>query len=267
MNCFYGDANVEYCVPEEFLQAYKYVEDNVHTVEGSISADIVVGCICEGDCSEKDCICLAQSTDNYNRDSTLAFIDDLLTDPYFSKAVFECNSCCICSPSCRNRVVQKGLKFRLRVSETAGKGFGVIAVENIAKGSYVIDYAGELLPMDEARKRIIAKKEDESNYLLTVCENFGEKSVQTFIDAAKFGNVSRFINHSCSPNLLLHPVRVETSIPRLALFAKHDILVGEELSFDYGGGAPNQCRSGTKNVVCCCNAVNCQGFLPAEPLN
>lgn len=46
------------------------------------------------------------------------------------------------------------------------------------------------------------------------------------IDAAKYGNISHFFNHSCSPNLQVYNVFVDcidVNLPKLALFAKADI--------------------------------------------
>ncbi|MBA0753848.1 hypothetical protein Gogos_020276, partial [Gossypium gossypioides] len=37
-----------------------------------------------------------------------------------------------------------------------------------------------------------------------------EGQARYFIDASKYGNVSRFINHSCSPNLVNHQVLVDS---------------------------------------------------------
>lgn len=52
------------------------------------------------------------------------------------------------------------------------------------------------------------------------------------IDARRYGNLARFINHSCAPNLL--PVRVfvehqDLHFPRIAFFANRDIEADEEL--------------------------------------
>ncbi|KTF95077.1 hypothetical protein cypCar_00040067 [Cyprinus carpio] len=57
------------------------------------------------------------------------------------------------------------------------------------------------------------------------------------IDAQFYGNVSRFMNHLCEPNLF--PVRVFTKhqdmrFPRIALYASKAIQAGDELGFDYG---------------------------------
>lgn len=52
------------------------------------------------------------------------------------------------------------------------------------------------------------------------------------IDARHYGNFARFINHSCSPNLI--PIRIfidhqDLRFPRIALFANRDIHQDEEL--------------------------------------
>lgn len=52
------------------------------------------------------------------------------------------------------------------------------------------------------------------------------------IDARYYGNISRFINHLCDPNLI--PVRVfmlhqDLRFPRIAFFSSRDILSGQEL--------------------------------------
>ncbi|XP_061869223.1 histone-lysine N-methyltransferase EHMT1-like [Colius striatus] len=56
------------------------------------------------------------------------------------------------------------------------------------------------------------------------------------IDARFYGNIGRFINHHCEPNLFA--ARVFTShqdvrFPRLVFFSARDIRAGEQLGFDY----------------------------------
>ena len=264
----YGDSNVRYLIPETRLQAYTHVDDNVHSDINTKGAQIAFGCCCdESPCCSEECACIRECNTNY-KNGALTFIDNLIEDHRFTRAVFECNEVCTCALSCPNRIVQRGLVFKLEVFETHDRGCGVKAMENISKGSYVIDYAGDVLSQQEAMQRIKFKGSEQCNYLLTVHETFGVKLVTTFIDAAKFGNVSRFINHSCEPNLILHPVRVNSSVPRLALFAKHDVALGEELSFDYGGGASfEQSDNVQDKVPCKCRSTHCKGFLPVEPLS
>lgn len=56
------------------------------------------------------------------------------------------------------------------------------------------------------------------------------------IDACRYGNIARFINHMCAPNL--QPVRVfmghhDLHFPRIAFFANRDIEPQEELGYVY----------------------------------
>jgi len=79
------------------------------------------------------------------------------------------------------------------------------------------------------------------------------------IDAMAFGNVSRFINHSCNPNLENYQIFVDDlnpHKPRIAFFAKRDIKKGEEISFDYRYPVAS-----TGVIRCLCGADNCRGYL------
>ena len=88
----------------------------------------------------------------------------------------------------------------------------------------------------------------------------------TTIDAKNYSNKARFINHSCEPNLFVVPVRIDHMIPHAALFALRDIQIGEELSYDYGGGDCVQVEESKDQVlvrtVCNCGTKSCKGFLP-----
>ncbi|NXP47279.1 EHMT2 methyltransferase, partial [Heliornis fulica] len=57
------------------------------------------------------------------------------------------------------------------------------------------------------------------------------------VDARCYGNIGRFLNHLCDPNLV--PVRVFTShqdprFPTITFFTRRHVEAGEELGFDYG---------------------------------
>lgn len=59
--------------------------------------------------------------------------------------IFECNSWCKCSSKCSNRVVQNGIRFRLQVRKTIGKGWGVCTLDDIPTGAFICTYSAELL--------------------------------------------------------------------------------------------------------------------------
>ncbi|EWC89571.1 hypothetical protein PFNF54_01624 [Plasmodium falciparum NF54] len=55
------------------------------------------------------------------------------------------------------------------------------------------------------------------------------------IDATKWGNVSRFINHSCEPNCFCKIVSCDQNLKHIVIFAKRDIAAHEEITYDYQG--------------------------------
>lgn len=92
--------------------------------------------------------------------------------------------------------------------------------------------------------------------------HFLDKNEEIYVLDAKYsGNISRFINHSCEPNLFCQNVFVDTLDPRfpwVSLFSFEDILTGTELTLDYNytiGVFPDQ------QIQCNCGASNCRGRL------
>ncbi|KEH42259.1 SUVR2 histone-lysine N-methyltransferase [Medicago truncatula] len=62
------------------------------------------------------------------------------------KFIKECWRKCGCDMQCGNRVVQRGLSRKLQVFLTQeGKSWGVRTLEYFPKGSFVSEYAGEIL--------------------------------------------------------------------------------------------------------------------------
>ena len=81
------------------------------------------------------------------------------------------------------------------------------------------------------------------------------------VDASRKGNVARFINHSCSPNLQVEKWYVQR-VPRLGLFARMEIAEGEELSYNYSV----KWTGDTDHAQAChCGAYNCTGYLGRPP--
>ena len=100
------------------------------------------------------------------------------------------------------------------------------------------------------------------NYILYILENFKNEKRIFAIDPTVIGNIGRYINHSCDPNLSKHLVRVDTMYPRVALVAKKDIGVGNELTFDYGSQENKYSSSNTteESILgrkCLCNSRKC----------
>lgn len=171
--------------------------------------------------------------------------------------------------------MQNGIKIHLQVFMTINKGFGVETLDFIPKHTFVCEYAGELIDKEEVHQRIKNRKIDEPNYIYVLNEYSSEVSnTCTVIDPTYCGNVGRYLNHSCTPNLIPVPVRANSMVPRICFFAKHDIIPNEELMYNYGTNI-NQERSiqvpspkdgdlTASKKKCYCESSQCVGFLPHD---
>uniref|UniRef100_K7GIA3 Histone-lysine N-methyltransferase SETMAR n=1 Tax=Pelodiscus sinensis TaxID=13735 RepID=K7GIA3_PELSI len=229
------------------------------------------GCNClAASCMANTCSCLRHG-ENYNS-SCIKYIG---SEVDYTRPIFECNTMCRCGELCQNRVIQRGLQFRLEVFKTVKKGWGVRTLEFIPKGRFVCEYAGEVLNLSEARRRIQAQTPQDSNYIIAVREHlYDGQIIETYVDPMYIGNVGRFLNHSCEPNLFMVPVRIDSLVPKLALFAAAAITAGEELLYDYSGRFLNIPlikreqdvleEDGIMKKPCYCGAKSCAGFLPYD---
>uniref|UniRef100_A0A1I8JEB6 Histone-lysine N-methyltransferase n=1 Tax=Macrostomum lignano TaxID=282301 RepID=A0A1I8JEB6_9PLAT len=81
------------------------------------------------------------------------------------------------------------------------------------------------------------------------------------MDAKRIGNLGRYLNHSCAPNVIVQNVFVNTHDPRfpeIAFFTCKRVRAGEELCWDYNyqvGSVPG------KTLRCFCRARDCRGRL------
>jgi hypothetical protein len=110
-----------------------------------------------------------------------------------TETIIECGDSCKCGIGCINRVSQRQKEIPLCLFKTKNRGWGVRAGVNIPKGTFILEYVGELIGQKTANARA------ETSYLFDLNIDKDDSQFYT-IDAFKFGNLSRFVNHSCDPN-------------------------------------------------------------------
>jgi len=124
-------------------------------------------------------------------------------------------------------------------------GLGVFATEVIPKGARIFEYTGELISREEENRREIENDKTGVTYIYQLNDDES-------IDGAHGGNDSRYVNHSCDPN-------VEGVIEGQHIYyeALRDIKSGEELFIDYAFDKDS------KKEPCRCGSAKCRGVMNA----
>jgi SET domain-containing protein len=110
--------------------------------------------------------------------------------------------------------------FELRRSGI--QGVGAFAIQDIPKGTRLIEYTGEKITNAEADRRYDDTKMKRHHTFLFV---LNQKQV---VDAQYGGNESMYINHSCDPNAETFIIR-----GRIWIESMRTIRAGEEITYDY----------------------------------
>jgi len=236
------------------------------------------GCDCTNGCSDSvSCACAVKNGGEIPFNLNGAIVNE-------KPLIFECGPSCKCPPSCQNKVSQHGLKIPLEVFKTTKTGWGVRSLRSISSGSFICEYVGELLYGNEADER------RNSNFLFDIGLNHGDENfcngllsdvsdmkssssssqilgdVGFTIDSAECGNIGRFINHSCSPNLYAQNVlwdHDDLRIPHIMFFAAETIPPLQELTYDYNYEIDHveDVNGRIKFKVCQCGSSGCSGRL------
>ena len=249
--------------------------------------DLIQGCTCKTSCGAtetttsqtcdpqtlpddtqaSECSCMSQFGCVYDENGCLTPLS--LDSPSELPLITECNSRCSCPNACRNRVVQKGIRYKLEVFNHEQKGLCLRTLELIKKLTFICEYAGEVLTYEEAKTRAVNQTEKDMNYIFVLREHFSSGELVTYVDPCKRGNIGRFLNHSCEPNSFIVPFRVENMVPKLCVFALRDINSGEEITYEYGSCSSGDNRKGSVNdtpsrTACHCMSEHCKGVLPFD---
>uniref|UniRef100_A0A6P7FBF2 Histone-lysine N-methyltransferase eggless n=1 Tax=Diabrotica virgifera virgifera TaxID=50390 RepID=A0A6P7FBF2_DIAVI len=103
--------------------------------------------------------------------------------------------------------------------------------------------------------------DDKAPNYTSVRDLYGKDESVYVMDAKNAGNIGRFLNHSCSPNVFVQNVFVDTHDPRfpwVSFFSLHHIRAGTELTWNYNydiGSVPG------KMLTCHCASGECKGRL------
>ncbi|PPQ69245.1 hypothetical protein CVT26_003657 [Gymnopilus dilepis] len=225
--------------------------------------------------------------------------------PRLGVEVVECNQMCSCT-NCDNRVSQIPRDVPVEVFKTRHCGWGVRPTINVQRGKVLGIYTGFVhasclvrlsrrtrLPFDSKIYRTREEAEsipiELSGYRFDLDGDEAEGIEVTHplytVDSRLHGNWTRFINHSCSPNLeiylVVHDTPPQCGLPYIAFVASHDIPARTEFTFDYDPKtlqklaevrAKAKGRKKGRNAMvmpeemeggqpCSCGSVQCRGFI------
>lgn len=151
----------------------------------------------------------------------------------------------LCSTKCQNQNFRKGLRRPFYTKMTKEKGYGLFAGEDIEKNQFMIEYIGEVINEKQFQKR-----QNEAIKNGETCFYHVKLGKKSYIDSRYFGNLSRFINHSCDPNSRLEMWTTydehygeQTS---MAFFSNEKIKAHDEITFDYNWKTNNKCLCESK---------------------
>ncbi|KAH7160084.1 histone lysine methyltransferase, partial [Dactylonectria estremocensis] len=283
-------------------KGFRFINSNAlgHGVEPA-EVSFRSGCSCSSDidCQYMGCLCLADLEEDDSGDEEGGRMDldgpDLPKKAYAyhahgSKAgllrsnfhnskvpIYECHQGCACSIECSNRVVERGRTIPLQIFRTIDRGWGVRSPVSIKKGQFVDRYVGEIITSAEAdRRRSASAISQRKDVYLFALDKFTDpdsldsrlNGPSLEVDGEFMSGPTRFINHSCDPNMRIF-ARVgdhaDKHIHDLALFAIKDISKGEELTFDYVDGVAYEGEESEGRVDnmtrCLCGSKKCRKFL------
>ncbi|XP_059613968.1 histone-lysine N-methyltransferase eggless isoform X2 [Phlebotomus argentipes] len=173
--------------------------------------------------------------------------------------------------SVNTAVVQKTIKTRskTRRSDTTGHKSMASGAARVQGGERnanedviaISDDEDERIPQSFEPNISIEKEDMPSKKARGLRRMFGKGEDVYVMDAKIMGNVGRYFNHSCSPNLFVQNVFVDTHdlrFPWVAFFAMCHIRAGTELTWNYNydvGTVPG------KFLFCQCGSKNCRGRI------
>jgi SET domain-containing protein len=120
------------------------------------------------------------------------------------------------------------------IVKKSNTGKGIFALEEIKKGTKILQYIGNRLTTEEADRK-------PNRYIFEIDDKWS-------IDGSPMWNTARYFNHSCKGNA----ESIMEGDDRIFIAAKKKILPGEEITFNYGKEYTNMYfkKGGCKCYVC-----------------
>jgi SET domain-containing protein len=128
----------------------------------------------------------------------------------------------------------------LDVRDSPIDGRGCFATAFFPKGRKIAEYEGERISRREAERRMKRRRKHRVCYI----------NANNYLDGARGGNGTHYINHCCEPNSYMRVTR-----GHILFMALRDIHPGEEITMDY----VTTYHSDRKR--CRCQAPSCRGTL------
>ncbi|KAI0325636.1 SET domain-containing protein [Cubamyces sp. BRFM 1775] len=266
------------------VDGFEYIERayvRAPDVPANDLSDCLVSCECDDRCSDaEECGCQDPSE---LKDETGKRIYVYSKKRLFNfklppgMEAIECNKSCSCDEGCQNRVAQLPRDVPIEIFRTPECGWGASATVPLVRGKVVGIYTGQLIRREEADRR----HDERRSYIFDLdvhesAEDDEEEHGDRFsVDGYAYGNWTRFVNHSCEPNMRVFPVVWDTipelNQPYLAFVTTADIPARTELTIDYDPKAGEEARSAKQKGrrlttpegarECKCGTESCRGWV------
>ncbi|KAI7903606.1 histone methyltransferase [Cokeromyces recurvatus] len=138
-------------------------------------------------------------------------------------------------------------KKRLVLQKSHIHGWGLYTEELIHANDFVLEYVGEIIHRQVAKRRYARCGIGGGHFLFRV-------EYDTIIDSTKKGNKARFINHCCAPNCSVKVIVVDNQ-KKVVIYAIRDIEPGEEITYDYRTSIE------LNQFHCLCGSKFCKGMI------
>ena len=133
----------------------------------------------------------------------------------------------------------------VEVFDTHTRGFGLRVSHVVSQDTILIDYIGVYTPVQTHRTTL---RNDAPIYGM-------ETGTGYVIDATKYGNCARFVNHACEPNTRAEKWFIN-KIPKVILISNRTLQANEEITIDYGVAATTN-----PSFNCLCGAKTCRSAI------